>query len=84
MLVSRSARVTESVRALREAGANVQVMPADVAQEADVRRVLAAIQHAMPPLRGIVHAAGVMANGLLAQQAWDVFATTMPAKMEGA
>jgi acyl transferase domain-containing protein/acyl carrier protein len=84
MLVSRSASVTEGVRTLREAGATVQVMSADVAREADVQRVLTAIKQTMPPLRGIVHAAGVMADGLLARQDWDAFAAALPAKMEGA
>lgn len=47
------------IEALREQhGCNVRVIPADVADPHDVARLLAAVQAELPPLAGVVHAAG--------------------------
>src|SRR5262249_53889840 len=45
--------------------------------------VLADVAATMPPLRGIVHAAGVLDDGLLAQQTWDRFARVLAPKVAG-
>jgi thioester reductase-like protein len=58
-------------------------MQADVAQEADVMRVLAAIDTSMPPLRGLIHAAGVLDDGILLQQTWERFTRVMQPKIQG-
>ncbi len=68
-LVGRSAAgeaASEQVRALEQMGAQVRTFTADVGRADDVRRVLAEIAATMPPLRGIVHAAGVVDDGVLA------------------
>src|SRR5262249_52513654 len=49
----------EAVSQLRQAGANVLVSQADVSHEGDMSRVFEAMKANMPPLRGLVHAAGV-------------------------
>ncbi|MCC5624540.1 SDR family NAD(P)-dependent oxidoreductase, partial [Nostoc sp. CHAB 5715] len=56
-----------AVNTLKEEGANVIVAKADVTQEKQVKSVLADIQQYMPPLRGIIHAAMVLDDGLLLQ-----------------
>ncbi|HRI64093.1 MAG TPA: SDR family NAD(P)-dependent oxidoreductase [Polyangium sp.] len=56
-----------ALAALAESGARVQVVQADVAQLADVEQLIA-ICHANAPLRGIIHAAGVLDDGILLQQ----------------
>lgn len=61
----------------------VAVFRGDVAKEADVARVLARIKKEMPPLRGIVHAAGVLDDGALNGQTWSRFETVLAPKMEG-
>lgn len=38
----------------------------------------------MPPLRGIIHAAGVLADGVLVQQNWERFSHVMAPKVSGA
>jgi acyl transferase domain-containing protein len=48
-----------AVRALAGLGAEVVVLAADVAEPADVAGVLATIRRDLPPLRGVLHAAGV-------------------------
>jgi acyl carrier protein len=66
-----------------EKGAEVRVAPADVAREEDVDRVMAMIASEMPPLRGIVHAAGVLDDGVLSQQTWPRFEGVLAPKVLG-
>jgi acyl transferase domain-containing protein/acyl carrier protein len=54
---------TAAIQALERAGACVRVARADVAEESQVARVLAEIDETMPPLRGVVHAAGILDDG---------------------
>ena len=65
---------------LEQAGAKVSVVRADVVKREDVKRLLA---HC-PNLRGIVHAAGVLDDGLLLQQTKERFAAVMAPKVQGA
>src|SRR5262249_38703526 len=64
--------------ALRDAGANVVVARADVADADQAAAVLADIDHTLPPLRGVVHAAGVLDDGIALQldraRLWAVLA----------
>lgn len=71
-----------AIQALEAAGARVLVVQADIAQAADVARLLAATQ-ALAPLRGIIHAAGVIDDGLLLQQTAARFAQVMAPKVAG-
>jgi acyl transferase domain-containing protein/acyl carrier protein len=79
-----SSTATEAIRSLEGSGSRVEVMRGDVACEADVTRVLDEMKAALPPLRGIVHAAGVLDDGVLAQQDWPRFARVMAPKATGA
>ncbi|MGE3913285.1 MAG: SDR family NAD(P)-dependent oxidoreductase, partial [Chloroflexota bacterium] len=71
------------ISALEGQGVRVAVILADVSQPADVARVLETIDETMPPLRGIVHSAGVLDDGILLQQNWDRFRTVMSPKVDG-
>ncbi len=86
VLMGRSP-VTESgqpeLDKLRQDGVNVIVAQADVAVAADMARVLAQIAADMPPLRGVFHAAGVLADGRFANQTWAQFAKVMAPKILG-
>ncbi len=86
-LMSRSAPslvAEEKIEALRAQGAQVLIVRGDVALENDVARVLDEIKNSMPPLRGIIHAAGVLQDALLLQQRWENFETAMAPKVAGA
>jgi myxalamid-type polyketide synthase MxaB len=84
VLSSRKAAVsTNALDALREAGATVVVAPADVASADDVTRLLDQCQ-ALAPLRGIVHAAGVLDDGILEKQTAERFRRVFAPKVEGA
>ncbi len=73
-----------AIEAMEKAGAQVVVARADVAQKEQVASVLAKISDSMPPLRGIVHAAGVLDDGLLLNLDQERLASVMAPKVEGA
>ncbi len=69
---------------LELADVQVLVVKADVSRQQDVERVLETMKNSMPPLRGIVHTAGVLDDGVLLQQTWARFSQVMAPKVEGA
>ncbi|MEZ4681390.1 MAG: beta-ketoacyl reductase [Caldilineaceae bacterium] len=71
-----------AIAAWEEQGATIQVVAADVANGADVAALLTACE-SNAPLRGIIHAAGTVDDGILEQQSWDRFAAVMRAKVDG-
>nr|WRX36517.1 hypothetical protein [Cystobacterineae bacterium] len=73
-----------AVAALREQGARVTVARADVADRAQVERVLVEVAASGMPLRGILHAAVVLDDGLLVQQSPKRMRKVMAPKMLGA
>lgn len=72
-----------AIAALREQGANVVVQLADVSDESQVSRVLQSIESTMPPLRGLIHAAGTISDGTAMQLTRDQFREVMKPKVEG-
>ncbi|WP_394827355.1 type I polyketide synthase [Pendulispora albinea] len=86
-LVSRrgASALPPDVRAELEAtGAKVIVLEGDIGNEADVVRMLGTIAAELPPLRGILHAAGVLDDGVILQQTPERFAKVMGPKIDGA
>ncbi|MCC7361799.1 MAG: SDR family NAD(P)-dependent oxidoreductase, partial [Anaerolineales bacterium] len=73
-----------TLAALEQAGAQVVVLSCDVAEEQAVAGLLAHLAAQLPPLRGIVHAAGVLADAALLQQDWARFAPVLAPKVAGA
>jgi acyl transferase domain-containing protein/acyl carrier protein len=78
-----SGAAREAIQAMERSGARVIVAQADVGEAAQVARVLADIGRDMPPLRGVVHSAGVLDDGVLLQQTVERFATVMAPKVWG-
>lgn len=60
-----SSESVEMVRNLRETGADVRIIKADVADGRAVEGIMGEIRGSMPPLRGIIHAAMVLDDALL-------------------
>jgi NAD(P)-dependent dehydrogenase (short-subunit alcohol dehydrogenase family) len=73
-----------AVKTLESAGANVVVAKADVSQALQVTDVLSDIEQSMPPLRGIIHTALVLDDGVLLQQNQERFQKVMAPKAIGA
>ncbi|BDA68880.1 beta-ketoacyl synthase [Calothrix sp. PCC 7716] len=74
----------ETLKDLEQLGAKVLVVQADVSNEADFVSVFEQIKTSKPPLRGIIHTAGILDDGILLQQDWERFAGVMAPKLTGA
>jgi acyl carrier protein len=74
----------ETLDALERAGIQVAVAQADVAQEKQVAEILATIDQRMPPLKGVIHAAGVLDDGILLHLGWERFRSVTAPKVDGA
>ncbi|KFE58865.1 type I polyketide synthase [Hyalangium minutum] len=87
VLASRSgadSKVEEPLAALRRTGAEVQAVRADVANRAEVARLLEGIATSGRPLRGVFHLAGLLDDALLAQQDRERFRRVLAPKVDGA
>jgi NAD(P)-dependent dehydrogenase (short-subunit alcohol dehydrogenase family) len=73
----------ESLHRLRQAGAQVTVAKADVSDEEAMNQVFAQINSAGPPLRGIVHAAGVLGYQLIRDMDYSTFESVLRPKVVG-
>ena len=78
------ARAQARIEALRELGAEVRVKVADVTDELAVHAMLSRIEAELPSLGGIVHCAGVLSDGALANQDWGRFERVLWPKVLGA
>jgi NADPH:quinone reductase-like Zn-dependent oxidoreductase/acyl carrier protein len=65
-------------------GTAVHLFSADIAEPGAVDQILTTIDGKLPPLRGIVHAAGVLDDGLLLNQSWARFERVLAPKVAGA
>jgi SAM-dependent methyltransferase/acyl carrier protein len=79
-----SARARQAIAELERLGAHVAIHQADVAERQQVADLLAKIERSLPPLRGIIHAAGVLDDALLRHLDWDRFETVLRPKIAGA
>ncbi|MGW3498385.1 SDR family NAD(P)-dependent oxidoreductase, partial [Streptomyces sp. NPDC001020] len=73
-----------AVAALRGRGVRVEMLAADVADGAAVDRVLAHARETLPPLHGVVHAAGVSDDAVVERADWDGVRRALDAKAKGA
>ena len=78
-----SAEVAEWLGQFEANGIQIAVMQGDVSQESEAAAVLDSIQQQMPPLRGIIHCAGVYDDGLLVGQEWGRFERVFAPKVQG-
>lgn len=69
---------------MTQAGVHVFQARADVSRREDLYGVLASIKTNMPPLKGIIHAAGLLEDGMLANLSRDAFDRVMAPKVAGA
>ena len=76
--------VQNQLEALEQTGARILVRKADVSQAKQVAQILAEIEQSLPPLRGIIHAAGVLDDGVLMNQTWARFSPVLAPKVQGA
>ncbi|MGC4868689.1 type I polyketide synthase [Micromonospora sp. DT53] len=86
-LVGRSAPSTQAAArldGLREQGCHVEVFGADVGDEQELAAVLARVRASMPPLCGVLHAAGVLRDATIASLNGDELRAVFAGKADGA
>lgn len=71
------------LQSLEKLGAQIIVAQTDVADGAQMTDLFAQIKRSLPPLRGVIHAAGVDDAGILQQMSWARFAAVLAPKMLG-
>lgn len=75
---------SEAVRQRLQAfDATIATLQADVSDAGQLAQAFAKMADSMPPLAGIVHAAGVIDDGALLGQTWDRFERVMAPKVTG-
>ncbi len=87
LLLGRSAptkTALEAIHAMEEAGARVHAWQADVSRAAEVEGALVYLEENMPPLRGVVHAAGVTEDRTLQEMGEEQFSQPIRPKVLGA
>ncbi len=87
VLVGRKAPAEEAqaaIHALEQKGARVLTAQADVSVEAQVLKLLADVRAQMPRLKGVVHAAGILDDGILQHMSAERLAHALRPKAEGA
>ncbi|MEV8307263.1 SDR family NAD(P)-dependent oxidoreductase [Streptomyces flavidovirens] len=87
VLVGRSAPSAEAVERiteLREQGTTVEALRCDITDRAALRQALEGLRDGgLPPLRGVVHAAGVVADATIANVTPRQIAKVLQPKVEG-
>ncbi|WP_414588370.1 alpha/beta fold hydrolase [Scytonema sp. PCC 10023] len=87
VLISRSQpaeQAQKTIERLEQAGARIHVLCADISSEQDVVKILEQVQTSLPPLRGVIHAAGILDDGMMQQMSWERFTQVMAPKVKGA
>jgi NADPH:quinone reductase-like Zn-dependent oxidoreductase/acyl carrier protein len=87
VLLSRtgsSAAVADAAADLAAKGATIATIQADVSNEAELARALSEIRNTMPPLRGVIHAAGVLDDHLFLNMSEESFRRVAAPKVLGA
>jgi len=76
--------VETAIEVLRNAGARVEIRVADVSERPEIEAVFRDIKTTMPPLAGVIHAAGVLDDGVVTQQSAARIARVLAPKVTGA
>ncbi|NEQ40110.1 MAG: SDR family NAD(P)-dependent oxidoreductase [Okeania sp. SIO3I5] len=71
------------IEELEAAGASVSVLLGDISTKESVMKILEGISTSLPPLKGIIHAAGVLDDGVLQKMTWEKFTKVMAPKVSG-
>jgi acyl transferase domain-containing protein/acyl-CoA synthetase (AMP-forming)/AMP-acid ligase II/NADPH:quinone reductase-like Zn-dependent oxidoreductase/acyl carrier protein len=86
VLLGRSApdeHAQSQIAELEAVGAQIRVVQADVADTGQLQQALAEVRTSSLPLRGVIHSAGLLDDGVLTQQTPERFSRVMAAKVAG-
>ena len=76
--------VEKSLQSIRDTGCEVVVCSADVTSHKDMASLINRFGNDWPALGGVIHAAGVLDDGMLVDQSWDRFEKVIATKIRGA
>ncbi len=79
----RNSTQEQWIHELKKQGVEIQIHQVNIADPDALTTVLENVRISMPPIKGIVHAAGTLADALLLQQHWEDFSTVMQSKVYG-
>ena len=71
------------IKTARNNSVSIKVMAADISRHEDVSQLIRTIGSECPPLKGVVHSAGILDDGILAQLDWDRFSRVFEPKVYG-
>ena len=74
----------EAIEALRQAGVEIEVELADMTDTSAIDAMMERIDAKMPPLAGVIHSVGVLADAALTNQTWASFDQVLSPKIVGA
>ncbi len=88
VLISRSAKITDDskkiIDGLKDQGVKIYTRACDVSDKNALSALIAEIQQVLPPLKGIVHAAMVLEDGLIRNMTQQQLLKVMNPKITGA
>ncbi|WP_189525043.1 type I polyketide synthase [Nostoc sp. 'Peltigera membranacea cyanobiont' 232] len=75
----------EAIASLIKNGTQITIIGADITSPADIEQIFSRFGFGtdLPSLRGVIHAAGVLDDGLLVNQNWERYQNVMRPKVEG-
>ncbi len=85
-LLGRSKPKAEAEKKMAEwtaKGVNVRVLTADASDKASLSAAVAVIDREMAPLRGVLHLAGLLDDGMISSSNWERFERVLESKIYG-
>jgi NAD(P)-dependent dehydrogenase (short-subunit alcohol dehydrogenase family)/acyl carrier protein len=73
----------EKIEEMRRKGARVEEVRCDIAERREVREMIKEIEGRGEEIKGVIEAAGELADGVVMRQRWEGFRKGMRAKVEG-
>ncbi|MEL6938588.1 MAG: SDR family NAD(P)-dependent oxidoreductase [Cyanobacteria bacterium J06598_1] len=79
-----SVAVEDWIKESQNKGVEIFILQADVANRTQLASALQTLAATLPPLKGVVHAAGVLVDGILQQLTWEKMENVLAPKVWGA
>ena len=80
---SKQSRLIETIKKIERSGSEVMVLAADVSDQEELSRALAAVRKKYGKINGIIHAAGVAGDGFVVRKDERVIKEVLAPKIEG-